>query len=194
MFNSLTGIVTEHGNGYIYLLTSGDIEWTLQTSSSTLRDLPLNERARLLVHTQYKEDDVTLFGFSTEQERALFRNLIKVSGIGPKAAVKAISGWNVPSFILALESGDTSQIANIPGIGKKTAEKIVFTLKGKISSLENGQPNYPEIVDSLANMGFDCKAAQAAVDKTLKELEGKDIDESVLLQQVIIKLSSHRSP
>ncbi len=187
MYNSLTGLVTEMGDGYLHLLTGGEIEWILYASNNTLRDLKLNQRSKILVHTQYKEDDVTLFGFSAEQERMLFKNLIKVNGIGPKAAIKAISGWDVESFLFALENGDANQIANIPGIGKKTAEKIVFTLKGKITE-NNGQQIYPEIVESLANMGLDRKAAQSAVNDVLKEIGGTP-NESLLLQQAIIKLS-----
>ncbi len=187
MYNSLTGIVTELGEGYMYLLTGGEIEWILYASHHTLQDVKLNQRSRILIHTQYKENDVTLFGFSGEQERMLFKNLIKVNGIGPKAAIKTISGWDIESFLFALENGDTSQIANIPGIGKKTAEKIVFTLKGKITE-NNSQQIYPEIVESLANMGFDRKAAQLAVNDVIKEMD-KTPNESLLLQQAIIKLS-----
>lgn len=192
MFNSLTGTVTELGQGYIYLLTSGDIEWSLQASQNTIQSLHVNKRVKILIHTQYKEDDISLFGFASAQERTLFRNLLKVNGIGPKAAIKAISAWNVENFLVALESGNTAQIAGIPGIGKKTAEKIVFTLKGKIGKTSD-QSTYPEIIDSLANMGFDCKAAHSTVNEILKEFEGRTIDESSLLHQAIIKLSGRKA-
>lgn len=192
MYNSITGIVTEIGDGYVYLLTGSEIEWVLLAGNNTLRDLKLNERAKLLVYTQYKEDDVTLFGFSKEQERTLFKNLIKVNGIGPKAAMKAISGWSVESFLTALEKGDAGQIANIPGIGKKTAEKIIFTLKGKITeNTGSGVGIYSEIVESLVTMGFDHKAAQTAVNDVIKEMD-ETPNESLLLQQAIIKLSTTR--
>ncbi|MGL4524496.1 MAG: Holliday junction branch migration protein RuvA [Spirochaetia bacterium] len=195
MFNSLIGVVTEYGTNYLYLMTNESLEWTIYTTTHTINNIKKTGKQRILIYTQFKEDGVTLFGFVTEAERSLFKNLIKVNGIGPKAAMKAISGSSIKELLLALENGDTDMIANIPGIGKKTAEKIIFTLKGKIEpQLADGETNKTiEIVESLVTMGYDKRMALNTVREIQSSPGSEEINEGLLIQQAIVRLSSKKN-
>jgi len=134
-----------------------------------------------------------LFGFSTKEERLLFLDLIKVNGVGPKAAQKILSGINPKDFITCLENEDVTRLSKIPGLGLKTAQKIILALKGKLKIVENvitpsdTQDLSSEILDSLVAMGFDKKKAKESL---VKILESGVVDEGEILRQSIIRLSS----
>ena len=125
----------------------------------------------ILLHTHLivREDDLTLVGFATEEERSLFRNLIAVSGVGPKVALAALSAMAPDSLRLAIGQEQPDLLARVPGIGKKTAEKIVFELRDKV-----GAPEFSEglaalteadaaVIDALTVLGYSIVEAQRAV-------------------------------
>ncbi len=121
-------IVDVHGVGY-----------ELEAPMSTIYDLPeLGQEVALFTHYAQKEDSVSLYGFLRENERRLFREVQKVTGIGAKIALAILSGSSVADFLRQVQSGDTAALSRIPGIGKKTAERIVLELRDKAADFPIG--------------------------------------------------------
>ena len=118
------------------LVEVGGIGYEVEAPMSTIYDLPgLGKEVILLTHHAVKEDSVTLYGFLHEAERALFRNLLKVSGIGAKIALAVLSGVSTDHFARLVHAGDVVALTKIPGIGKKTAERIVVELRDRLDGL-----------------------------------------------------------
>ncbi len=197
MLNSLKGIISQKKEN-IFMLETGGIEWIINSSSRTLSLIPATgEEARVLLHLHQTQESMTLFGFYSEEERKLFLELIKISGIGPKNGIKILSSISVEGFIKALENDDVAILSSLPGIGKKTAQKIILALRGKLVPDDNETESlnqYREIAASLSEMGFDHKAALKAVKEILLD---KDIDklstkekEKEIFKRAIVLLSS----
>src|SRR5829696_7409751 len=122
------------------------------------------EPIRLFIHTHMREDGITLFGFWTEREKALFEKLIGVGGIGPRLARVVLSGMAPDDLLAAIAAGDVARLSTIPGIGKKTAERMVLELRDKMRELaaelpERAMPADQDVVSALVNLGY--KAVQA---------------------------------
>jgi Holliday junction DNA helicase RuvA len=112
----------------------GGVGYDLEAPMSTFFHLPaVGQDVRLLTHFVVREDAQLLYGFATEEERRMFRNLLKVSGIGPKIALALLSGMSVEAFILCVQSQDVAALVRVPGIGRKTAERMIVELKDKLS-------------------------------------------------------------
>lgn len=197
MYNSIRGIVTGKGPDFIRIENSG-IEWEIKTTAVSLSLFPgINQEAKAYVHLHHKEDMMALFGFSTGDERTLFLDLISVSGVGPKGALKILSGVTVQRFIEYLETEDVKALSSLPGLGLKTAQKIVLQLKGKLkleSETEKEDDSSNEIIDSLTSMGFEKKLVKRAVaeitkDDRVRNLSGEKQDQEII-RQAIIMLSS----
>jgi len=194
MFNSIKGIVTAKGTDYIRLENSG-IEWEIKTTIVSLSDFPgRGQDARAYVYLHHKEDQMTLFGFSSGDERTLFLDLISVSGVGPKGALKILSGVSVGRFVEFLETEDVKSLSSLPGLGTKTAQKIILQLKGKLK-LESGEnpedQSHKEIIESLISMGFEKKHVKKAVEDILKDdrvrqLSGEKQDQEIIHQAIVI--------
>lgn len=152
-------VVDVHGVGY-----------ELEAPMSTFYDLPeVGREVSLFTHYAQKEDSVSLYGFLTESERRLFRDVQKVSGIGAKIALAVLSGASVNQFALLVQSGDVAALTKIPGIGKKTAERIVVELRDRAADLASGPvagggplPADPlsEAVIALQQLGYKPAEAQ----------------------------------
>jgi holliday junction DNA helicase RuvA len=133
----------------------------------------------LLIHTHVREDALSLFGFESQGERTLFERLIDVAGIGPKLALNILSGIEAPELVEALRSADLARLTRIPGVGKKTAERLVLELKDKLPVLGGAapaptiapQPVKEDLVSALANLGYSRAEAEKAVDPALREDE-----------------------
>ena len=124
------------------LLDVGGVGYELQAPMSTLFDLPeVGREVTLLTHYAVKEDTVALYGFLRESERALFRNLQKVTGIGAKIALAVLSGASVDEFARLVQVGDIAALTRIPGIGKKTAERIVVELRDRVDGMTLALPS-----------------------------------------------------
>jgi holliday junction DNA helicase RuvA len=165
MFNSVTGEITYKGEERLCLQTGG-VEWEIVVSSKALGRLPaVGEVARVYTHLVHREDAMRLYGFFDPAERALFLDLQKVEGVGPKAALKMLSGVDREAFAQALDSDDVEALSAVPGIGKKTAQKIILTLKGKLTPAADspGRSAEEDIMTALVGMGFDRRTAKAAV-------------------------------
>ena len=137
MIGRLKGIVLEKQAPYL-LLEVGGVGYELATSMQTFYHLPdSNQEVTLYTHLVVREDAHTLYGFSHSDERTLFRHLIKVNGIGPKVALSILSSVEVNTFIRCIELNDSAQLIKIPGIGKKTAERLLIEMRDKLSSWQN---------------------------------------------------------
>jgi len=134
----------------------------------------------LLTHTHVREDTLALFGFLTPAEQALFERLIAVSGVGPKLAVSILSGIEAPDLVAALRSSDVPRLTRIPGVGKKTAERLVLELKDKVQGLTATEEEAPpaaspagsakeDLVSALVHLGYSRPEAEKGVDHALKD-------------------------
>jgi Holliday junction DNA helicase RuvA len=131
----------------------------------------------LLTHTHVREDALALFGFLTAAEQTLFERLIAISGVGPKLAVSILSGIEAPDLVAALRSSDVARLTRIPGVGKKTAERLVLELKDKVQGLAATEGPAPEpaaspkedLVSALVHLGYSRPEAERGVDRALKD-------------------------
>jgi len=131
----------------------------------------------LRIYTHVREDALVLFGFLTAEEKAIFEKLISVSGIGPKLAITVLSGLATPDLVAAVRGGDVARLVRIPGIGKKTAERIVLELKDKLATMAASEgksaiPSAPpvsamdqDVLSALVNLGCSASAAEEAIRK-----------------------------
>lgn len=182
MFNSLTGVVTGKFPQKLFIETNG-IEWDVTVPDTSLEKIPsVGIKGRVFVWMQHTENLMSLFGFATENERALFFDLLKVDGIGPKGAVKIMSNISVAALAEILDSGDVDALKKVPGVGPKTAGKIILSLKGKLSFVSNEKISsavrknnaYADVIDALVSMGYDSAKAEDAVSKISSELQSDE--------------------
>jgi holliday junction DNA helicase RuvA len=149
----------------------------------------------LRVHTHVREDQIALFGFATALEQQLFERLISVSGIGPKMALVALSGIEPEELVKAVRTSDVARLTSIPGIGKKTAERISLELKDKLPGAAlgagagappagtDGAPDLrADVLSALVNLGYHRAAAEKAVDRALEQAGGEAAFDGVLRQ------------
>lgn len=132
-------------------------------------------RIALYIHTQVREDEIALFGFWTEREKALFEKLIAVGGIGPRLARVILSGMAPDDLLGAIAAGDIGRLSTIPGVGRKTAERMVLELKEKMRGLaaelpERVPPADQDVVSALVNLGYRAAQAERAVADARREL------------------------
>ncbi len=121
------------------LVETGGLGYELEAPMSTFFHLPaVGEEVRLLTHLVVREDAHVLYGFGTEDERRLFRSLIKVSGVGPKIALALLSGISVEAFALCVQSEDVAALIKVPGIGRKTAERLVIEMRDRLQAGAGG--------------------------------------------------------
>ena len=175
MFNSVTGQISYKGEERLCLQTGG-VEWDLTVSRRALDRLPpVGQVARVYTYLLHREDFMRLYGFSDLAERALFLDLQKVDGVGPRGALKVLSGVDREKFAQALEADDVDALSSLPGIGKKTAQKIILTLKGKLTQAVEGSARSAEddIATALVGMGFDRRTARSAVEAAAKSMAGQ---------------------
>ncbi len=204
MFNSLFGTITAKLPQTIYLDT-GSIEWDITVSDVTLDSLPsIGHQVRIYTWLQHREDSMKLFGFSSAQERALFLDLLKVDGVGSRGALKIMSGISGEQLEQALDSEDLAQLERLPGVGKKTAQKMMLTLKGKLAFSSSAQINtknspvpqkWQDVVMALSDMGYEkrlCEEAIIRLEQELKiELDGKSKteQEDIMFRRAIVELA-----
>ena len=131
MFNYIYGEIVDFGNSTVVVDVNG-VGFELSVSGFTMADCQIGKKQRLYTHMQVKEDDISLFGFSTLEEKKMFLLLISVSGVGCKVAQAILSGMDSNSLALAIFNGDTRLLTKIKGLGKKTAERLVLELKEKV--------------------------------------------------------------
>jgi len=179
-------LVEKHPNQAI--VDASGVGYDVTISVSTFTALPdPGARVELRIHTHVREDAISLFGFLSAQEKQLFEKLITVSGIGPKLAITALSGLAAPSLIAAIRSGAVDQLVRIPGVGKKTAERIVLELRDKMDTL--GPASAPaglplaaldpvdnDVISALVNLGLQRPAAETALKKAKAATQATDFE------------------
>ncbi len=169
MIGRLTGLLADKSPPQILLDVNG-VGYELDVPMSSFFNLPaVGERVTLLTHFVVREDAQVLFGFLTPGERDTFRQLIKISGVGPRTALSILSGLSVGDLAQAVTAQDASRLVKVPGIGKKTAERLLLELKGKLGADLGPAGGAPvsdaqaDILQALVALGYSEREAQTAV-------------------------------
>jgi Holliday junction DNA helicase RuvA len=198
MFNSIRGLITGKNAEGLWVLTGG-VEWDLAVPLIDLAELPpAGEEAVVFTWLYHRDDQMKLYGFSGAKRRAVFLELLKVEGIGPKGALKIMGGIGQEDLEAALEAGDLERLERVPGLGKKTAQKMLLALKGKLARLDGEERGpYGDLAEALAGMGYDKRAAAEALASAAARLKGGAAGaegETRLLKEAIAYLSGAREP
>jgi Holliday junction DNA helicase RuvA len=157
------------------IVEAGGVGYDVIISVSTFTALPsVGAEAALHIHTQVSEDQIALFGFLERDEKRLFERLITVNGVGPKLAIKMLSGLPVDRAVQAIRSQDHAQLVRIPGVGKKLAERLVLELKDKLDDFAVAPvqtsvrgPVVDDVLSALVNLGYQRAAAERAIDQSI---------------------------
>ncbi len=151
------------------LIDVGGVGYEVDVPMSTFYHLPaLGERVVLLTHFVVREDAQLLYGFLSAPERATFREVLKISGVGPRTALAILSGLSVTELAQAVSLQDSARLVKVPGIGKKTAERLLLELKGKLAPdlslpASQGSATQTDIAQALMALGYNEREAQAAL-------------------------------
>lgn len=189
MIGHLRGTLLEKHPNQVIVEAAG-VGYDVIIPVSTFSALPdAGAEIRLRIHTHVREDAFQLFGFVTNDEKAVFERLISVSGIGPSLAIKVLSGLAASDLVSAIRGGDVAQLVRIPGVGKKTAERMVLELKDKLDNIGSpsgagtaGKPAVvfsaveQDVLSALVNLGCNRQAAEAAVKRAKTELASDDFE------------------
>ena len=188
MINAITGRLTKIAPDYAYLLCPSGVEYRVEISSNAsaiFAALPDKDNVRILCYLQHREDAMTLFGFYSEEERFCFEQLQTVPGIGARQALRILSGITVAALIKALDAQDVKTLAKVPGVGQKTAQKLILQLKnvlvleeeetGSAETSDGMVPlqEYRDMIDSFAAMGHDRRIVVRTLSEVIKENEEK---------------------
>ena len=179
----------------------GGLGYSINIPLSTFEKLPDKDSSvELFTHLHVREDEMSLYGFQTEDERKMFRLLIGISGIGPKVAIGILSGTGIPQLRKAVTEGDVDRLTTIKGIGKKTAQRLIVELRDKLGAPEDGdewlrsEGEEPEVAENLLSaayaletLGYSSKQAFAAAKKSLKTL-GSDAEPEQLIKEALGKV------
>lgn len=197
MIALLRGVLSEKSAGQILVDVEG-VGYEVFIPFSTYYELgEPGERVTLRIYTHVKENELSLYGFSTQQEKNLFNLLIQISGIGPKLGVTILSGLPAKELVEAVVEGDLVRLNSIPGVGKKTAERIILELKGKLdgffpeSSSKDGKKFTSEttddVVSALVNLGYNKVAARKAINAIRRDEDNDSFQ--TLLKRALSHLS-----
>jgi holliday junction DNA helicase RuvA len=174
MIGSLRGKLLEKRPNLV-LLDVGGVGYQVLIPLSTFTSLgALHAEATLLVHTHVREDQLSLYGFLTAREKQCFELLISASGVGPSLALKILSGMGLDELVPAIRKGDLAQLVRIPGVGRKTAERIVLELRDKLAAVDVPEAGKPatrsqlesDVASALVNLGYDERAVESAMAKS----------------------------
>ena|SRR5271155_517880 len=173
MIGSLRGTLIDKRPNQL-LLDVGGVGYQVQIPLSTFAAIgALHAEATLLIHTHVREDQLTLYGFQTTREKQCFELLISASGVGPSLALKILSGMSLGELVPAIRTGDLAQLVRIPGVGRKTAERIVVELRDKLAVVDVAEAGKPatrsqleaDVASALVNLGFETRAVEHAIEK-----------------------------
>ena len=174
----LSGTIRELDPAGLIIMETGGVGYEIAVSLQTLCRLKQGQKAELSIHTYVREDQITLFGFANSSERSLFRKLTSVSGIGARMGLNLMSGMSTEDLVRAIENADDVAIARTPGIGKKTAQRLILELQGKLDAsvvIAGGgtvSNSNDDVRSALVNLGY--KPAQ--IDATLKTVAPADFE------------------
>lgn len=175
MISRLTGVLAHKAPDHCIIDVNG-VGYCVHTSLTTFSALPgMNDRIGLDIHTHVREDQLQLFGFSTPEEKILFQRLISISGVGPKMAIALLSGMPTAQLAQAIATGDCARLSTIPGIGRKTADRIVIELRdriardlGRISTHASSVTSsmIEDAISALVNLGYKRQVAEDVLRKS----------------------------
>ena len=193
MIGRLTGKILEKNPPEV-LLEVGGIGYEILCPMSSFYEMGQSEQLSLHTHFHVKEDAQTLYGFISQDEKILFRELIRVNGVGPKVALAILSHLNIASLMNAVANEDDALLAKTPGIGKKTAQKLIVELKDRLAKLElhgskyqvitasaNIKPNTQKASQALQALGFKTKEAE----KMLNAIKNDTLSTEELIRQAL---------
>ena len=203
MIGRLSGVVLERDpSGGRVLLDVQGVGYEVAVSLQTLSDVPeAGHPCALWIHTHVREDALALFGFARLESRAMFRMLTSVPKVGPKHALATLGGLPLPQLLRTVAEGDAGQLTKIPGIGKRTAEQIILTLKDKVLPLlltvgdeapvesaptpEDGHPLRVDAEAMLIALGWKAKVVGQALDRVLEDAESTGAFDSLNLDELV---------
>jgi Holliday junction DNA helicase RuvA len=191
----LEGTLADKRDGEV-VVDVGGVGYRVHVSSACLAALPpRGERVRLRTHTHVREDALDLYGFQDEEEEAVFRELIGVKNVGPRAAQNILSGIEARELAAAVVSGDVARLTQVPGVGKKTAERLVVELKEKLAALARAaspragarrSPLSEQLEQALLGLGYRPQQAAQAAEAAAAEGPDRSLDE--LLRDALKRL------
>src|SRR5215471_18675769 len=161
-------LISKHPNQVI--VETGGVGYDVTISVPTFSELPgLQSEVALFIHTHVREDALALFGFLRAQEKQLFEKLLSVSGIGPKLAITILSGMPTEAMVASIKGNNVAALTRIPGIGKKTAERMVLELRDKLEAFgapavaAAASPVEEDVISALVNLGYQRPLAEKAL-------------------------------
>lgn len=189
MYSYIKGMVKSIRENHL-IVDNNSIGYSINTSANTLKDCAINDQVTIYTHLYVREDIINLYGFASPEELGLFEILIRISGVGPKAALSILSLADVSTLKYSIFTGDHKFISKASGIGKRTAEKIILDLKDKIKDefagitvdpgLTDSVTSYDTVTDALVSLGFTLGEARSVL---------KNIDKTGKTEDEIIKLA-----
>jgi holliday junction DNA helicase RuvA len=195
MIGQLRGKLTERRPNQVMVDVAG-VGYLVQIPLSTFSALaPVNSEVTLLIHTHVREDQLTLYGFLTAREKQIFEMLLSVSGVGPSLALKILSGMRISELLPAIRSSDLALLERIPGIGRKTAERIVVELRDKAAALEPADAGKPaarsplesDVASALLNLGYEARSVERTLEQIRKTSPAEN-DFNALLRAALQQL------
>lgn len=196
MIGRLRGIIIEKQPPELVLDVQG-VGYELSAPMSTFFNLPaVNGEVTLFTHMVVREDAQLLYGFASERERLLFRSLLKVNGVGAKLALTILSGSDVDTFARSVQEGDTASLTRLPGVGKKTAERLIVEMRDRLKEVSSAMGLQDFVTDSIAApvggakneavealMALGYKAAEA--DKMLRSFDSDGMSTEQIIRQAL---------
>jgi holliday junction DNA helicase RuvA len=199
MIGQLRGRLAEKRPNQV-LVDVGGVGYVVLVPLSTFAALgELHTEVTLLIHTHVREDALALYGFVSSREKHLFELLLSASGVGPSLALKILSGMSVDELVPAIRGSDLGRLTKIPGVGRKTAERMVVELKDKLEAVvvevERPAASSPagveaDVVSALVNLGYEARMAEKAVEEARKEAGGANFEK--LLRGALQALSQSK--
>src|SRR5215472_1541048 len=192
MIGQLRGALIDKRPNQVVIDVNG-VGYQVQIPLSTFAALgSLHSETILLIHTHLREDQIALYGFLTARERQCFELLISASGVGPALALKILSGMSLEELVTAIRKGDVVQLKRIPGVGQKTAERMVVELRDKLAAIDVAESGKPvtrsqvesDVTSALVNLGYEARA----VERTIELVRGQSANFDALLKAALQKL------
>jgi len=190
MIGSLRGIVQSRRPDNVIIDVNG-VGYRVNVPLNILANLPEEGNEVFLhIYTHVREDSLQLFGFTLENEKKIFMVLLGISGIGPKMALNILSGLSYEDFLTALDTEDVAMLCRIPGLGKKTAHRLILELREKLPSVTGIKDRlFEDTLSALVNLGYKKNLAQESLEKTYKQgfndIEG-------LLKETLKQMTGHK--
>lgn len=198
MIGLLRGALRHRGPSRL-LLDVGGVGYDVVVPTSTLLELPEEgQQVELLIHTQVREDAITLYGFRSPREKEVFERLLGVSGVGPRTALAALSALGPEPLVSAIRDGDARRISAVPGIGRKTAERLIVDLRDRLEpgAVTAAVPAGPsasseedDVVSALCNLGYPERQARKAVEAARAADDGAGLGFDDLLRRTLQSLA-----